>query len=176
MSLTTAEFAQFSQGMGIFVLICALITGLAFAKNWGWRFRMVGITSFSVVLTVGLFALSLAPISRTAVPGTKPYTVVFDRLGTEAVIAVSPDLTPAALTSTLTQAANNLFSPGRNSQGKSDQLRIRARVLLHPQPGVSQPLYLGQVKRSLRLREDPNLEIELFPEALHQLANLPSSL
>ena len=173
MSLTPAQFAQLSQAMGLFVLFCALITGIAFVSKWGWRFRMVGITSFSVVLTVGLFGLSLAPIGRMAIAGTTPYTVVYDRMGTEAVIAVAPDLEPAALEATLKQAAANLFSPGRNSQGKSNQLSIRARALVHPRPGVSQPVYVGEIKRSLRLRNDPDMQIQLYPDALASL-NLES--
>jgi hypothetical protein len=174
MLLTTAQFAQLSQLMGIFVLACALVTGTAFIKQWGWRFRMVGITGFSVVLTVGLFALSLAPLVRTPIANTTPYTVVFDRLSSEAVITVQPDpttksLNAESLTATLQQAASNLFSPGRTSQGKTN-LTIRARVLLHPRPGVTQPIYVGKIQRSLRLRDDPNMQVELFPAALAQIS------
>jgi len=169
MLLTTSQFAQLSQAMGIFGLACALVTGIAFIKQWGWRFRMVGVTSFSVVLTVGLFALSLAPLVRTAIAGTTPFTVVYDRLGSEAVIAVRSDLSNEALTATLQQAANNLFSPGRTSQDKTNLLTVRARVLIHPQPGVTQPVYLGKIQRSLRLRDDPNMQVELYPNPLAQL-------
>ena len=65
MLLTPALFGQLAQAMGVFVLVCALITGLAVAFNWSWRYRMVGATLFSVVLVVGLFSLSFEPIEGT---------------------------------------------------------------------------------------------------------------
>jgi hypothetical protein len=46
------------------------------------------------------------------------------------------------------------------------------RTVLHPEAGVSQPLYLGQVKRSLTVRDDDNLEIEVFSR---NVAQLPST-
>jgi hypothetical protein len=173
MPLTPELFGQLSQGMGIFVLFCALLTGVAFVSNWGWRFRLVGVTSFCVVLTIGLFALSLAPLTTKEISGAAPYSVVYDRLGTEAVITVKPDITPEQLEATLKQAAFRLFTSGRGSDGgRSDRLRIRARTVLHPQPGVSQPLYIGEIKRSLRVREDDNMQITLYPD---QLAQLPQT-
>ncbi|MCS6958804.1 MAG: Ycf51 family protein [Pseudanabaenaceae cyanobacterium SKYGB_i_bin29] len=152
MVLTTVEFGQIAQGMGLFVLGCAILTGVAFVKNWGWRFRMVGVTLFSVVLTGGLFALSLTPLTKEVVPGAAPYKTVYDRFGAEAVIAVAPTITPAELALTLEQAAARLFSSGRTS----DTLTVYARTIVHPRPGVSKPLYLGYWQQSLRQRNDPD--------------------
>ncbi|MBD2176316.1 Ycf51 family protein [Pseudanabaena sp. FACHB-1998] len=168
MSLTPALFGQLAQGMGIFVLACALVTGLAVARQWSWRYRMVGATLFSVVLVVGLFSLSFEPITRTSIEGSVAFKTVFDRFGPQATIVVPPTVTPEQLVSTLKQASSNLFSPGRNSQG-AEQLTIYARTVIHPQEGVSKPLYLGRVKRSLSLRNDPNIEIEIFPDKFAEL-------
>ncbi len=165
MPLTPTQFGQLAQGMGAFVLVCALITGVAFAKQWGWRFRFVGVTLFSVVLTVGLFALSLNPIVRSSVPGAIPYKVVFDRSGPEVTITVPAGISVETLDATLRQAASNLFSPGRNGRGK-DTVTIRARTVVHVRDGVSQPVYVGEVVRSLRLREDPNMVVSIFPDQL----------
>ncbi len=165
------DFVLIAQYMGILVLVCALITGIAFARQWGWRFRMVGVTSFSVVLTIALFTLSLNPLSRETVPGAVHFSLVYDRMGPQAVIAVPPDITAEQLEATLKQAASNLFSPGRNGTGISDEFTIRARTVLHPREGVSQPLYIGQVKRSLRHRDDPNIQIEIFRD---KLASIPA--
>jgi Protein of function (DUF2518) len=170
------QFAQLAQGMSIFVLACTLVTALAFMKQWGWRFRLVGITSFSVVLVVGLFGLSLAPVTHGNIVGARPFTVVYDRLGPQAVITVKTDITATELAATLRQSAINLFSPGRNSQGTTNQLTIRARTLVHPNQNVSQPIYLGQIKRSLRLRDDPDMQLELYPEALARAAEISKSL
>jgi hypothetical protein len=164
MLFTPAEFGSLTQGMGIFVLICALITGIAFVRAFDWRYRMVGITSFSVVLTAGLFALSLAPITQTAVSGAVPYNLVFDRLGAQAVIAVPATITAPQLEATLKQAASNLYSSGRNSP--NSQLTIKARIILHPRPGVSQLVYVGQIERSLRSRIDPEMVIKIERDRL----------
>lgn len=160
------DFVLIAQYMGILVLVCALITGIAFARQWGWRFRMVGVTSFAIVLTIALFTLSLNPLIRESVPGAVHFSLVYDRMGPQAVIAVPSDITEAQLEATLKQAASNLFSPGRNGQGNSDDFTIRARTVLHPREGVSQPLYIGQVKRSIRFREDPNIRVEIFRDKL----------
>jgi hypothetical protein len=84
------------------------------------------------------------------------------------VIAVSPQITETQLEATLKQAAIDIFSPGRLSPG-IDQMTIRARTILHPQAGISQPLYLGEIRRSLSIREDENATIEVYRENLAQL-------
>jgi len=171
MLFSPAEFGLIAQGMGIFVLFCALLTGIAFTQGWGWRFRAVGVTAFAVVLTVGLFALSLAPITPTSVSGAVRYRVVYDRNGADAVIAVNNNITPDQLSATLQQAAANLFSLGRNAYGESN-LTIRARTVVHPAEGLTQPLYLGQIVRSLRQRYDPNMVVSTDAEAFAVLEQL----
>jgi hypothetical protein len=169
MLLTPALFGQLAQAMGVFVLVCALITGLAIAFQWSWRYRMVGATLFSVVLVVGLFSLSFEPITRSSVTGSIPYKLVYDRFGPQATIAVAPTITPEELTSTLKQASSNLFSSGRNAQGQS-QLTIYARTIVHLREGVSKPVYLGLVKRAMNLRNDPNIEIAVFADKFKELS------
>lgn len=174
MSLTPALFGQLAQAMGVFVLVCALITGLAVARQWSWRYRMVGATLFSVVLLVGLFSLSFEPITRSSVIGAVPFKLVYDRFGPQASIIVAPTITPEQLASTLQQASSNLFSSGRNGQGQQ-QLTIYARTIVHPRKGVSKPIYLGRVKRSLSLRNDPNIEVEVFTDKFAELSQSATS-
>lgn len=168
MVLTTVEFGQIAQAMGLFVLGCAIVTGVAFVQNWGWRFRLVGVTLFSVVLTVGLFALSLTPLTKEVVAGATSYRTVYDRFGSEAVIAVAPTITSPELALTLEQAAARLFSTGRINNG-TDTFTIRARTIVHPRPGVSEPLYLGYWQQSLRLRSDPDRVLHIDPDQFNRL-------
>lgn len=169
MSLTPALFGQLAQGMGVFVLVCALITGLAIARKWSWRYRMVGATLFSVVLVVGLFSLSFEPITRSSIQGAVPFKLVYDRFGPQATIIVASKITPEQLDSTLQQASSNLFSSGRNGQGQQ-QLTIYARTIVHLREGLSKPIYLGRVKRSLSLRNDPNIEVEVYTDKFAELS------
>ena len=121
----------------------------------------------------GLFSLSLVPLSRTVIPGAARYTLVYDNGSNQAVIATSPDITPTQLEATLRQAASNLYSYGRMGAGGNNSLTIRARTVLHPEPGISTPVYLGKVERTLVTREDPQMLVEVF---LDKFPQLPPSL
>ncbi|NEP60770.1 MAG: DUF2518 family protein [Symploca sp. SIO2G7] len=166
--LTTADFLTFTQWAGILTLVCGALTLLGFAFQWGFRFRMVGATGFLAVLTGGLFALSLAPLTRTVIPGAITYSLVYDNGGNQAVITVPPQVTESELEATLRQAASNLYSYGRLG-GVNNQLTIRARTILHPEANVSLPLFLGQAKRSLSVRDDQQMVVDIYPESFAQL-------
>ncbi|MGB3613252.1 MAG: Ycf51 family protein [Elainellaceae cyanobacterium] len=163
-----STFLAAAQWSGILTLLAAAVTALGLFLGWGIRFRLVGVTGFMAVLTVGIFALGLVPFTRTVVPGAVPFSRVFDNGATRAVIAVPPTITASELEATLEQAASNLFSPGRMSTGQS-QLTIEARTVLHPEPGLSQPLFLGKVERSLSSREDSDMAITLYRDRIAQL-------
>lgn len=166
--LTTADFLSFAQWAGILTLVSGLIAVLGFIFKLGIRFRLVGITGFLGVLTVGLFALGIVPFSRTVVPGAIRFTVVYDNGGPQTVIAVPSKLTETELDATLRQAASDMFSLGRIG-GLDNQLTIRARTIIHPEPGVTKPLFLGQVTRSLSSRNDEKMVIDIYPESFAQL-------
>jgi Protein of function (DUF2518) len=166
---STEEFLQYTEWSGIATLIFAVLAILGFVLKWGVRFRLVGATGFMLVLTAGLFSLSLVPISRTVIPGAVKYSLVYDNGSTNTVIAVSPQITPSELEATLRQAAGNLYSYGRLGQREDNDLTVRARTIIHPEPGLSIPLYLGQVRRSLTNRQDSQMAIELYPEKFAQL-------
>ncbi len=166
--LTTADFLTFTKWAGILTLACAVITLVAFIFKWGFRFRLVGATGLLGVLTTGLFALAIVPFSRTVIPGAVKFNVVYDTGAAQTVIVVPKEITESELEATLRQAASDLFSYGRLS-GVDNQLTIRARTILHPEPGVSKPLFLGQVKRSLATRDDENMAVEIYSESFAQL-------
>lgn len=164
----TAQLVEKTQWLGIATISFAVLTIVGFLFKWGIRFRLVGITGFTAVLTGGVFALSLGLYTRPNIPGNVHYSRVFDAGAAQVVIAVPPTITESQLEATLKQAAIDIFSFGRLGQG-SNQMTIRARTVLHPQEGISQPLYLGEIQRSLAMREDENATIKLYRENLAQL-------
>lgn len=171
---TTEDFLLAAQWVGIGTLASIVFTILCFLFKWGFRFRFVGVSSFMVVLTVSLFSLSFIPFTQTVVPGSAPYEVVFDNGATHTVIAVSPEITAAQLEATLQQAALKLFSYGRSARG-DDRLTVLARTMIHPQPQVSEPVYLGKIERSLDQSRDQSMLIEINIEKLKALsAQAPS--
>ncbi|MBE9076818.1 Ycf51 family protein [Romeria aff. gracilis LEGE 07310] len=142
--LTPADFLQATQWVGLGTLAFAGLTLLAFILKWGWRFRLVGATGLMAVLTVGLFGLSFEPFTRAAVPGSVPFTTVFDSGGSQIVIKVPQSITQTELEATLQQAASNLLKASR--LGNRQTPTIRARTIVHPRPGISELLYVGQVQ------------------------------
>ena len=152
-----------------------LLAIVAFIFKWGIRFRLVGITGFMIVLTVGLFGLGLGLFERTEIPGAVRFSRVYDNGGNQVVIVVQPSITETELEATLKQAANDYFSYGRTS-GKDNKLTIRARTLVHPQPGLTLPLYLGQVKRSLLVREDEDMEIDINESKIKELSKYQNAV
>ncbi len=147
---------------------------LGFIFKWGTRFRFVGITGFMGVLTVGLFGLSLGLFGRVVIPNATQYNLVYDTGANQAVITVPIDITPTQLEATLEQAAVNLFSYGRTAVDNDTKLTVRARVQAH-QDGYTYPLYLGQIRRSLYLKEDENAEIKIYEDKFEQLNSFLNS-
>lgn len=166
--LSSEQLQTFAQWSGYFTLFCAalMVAGLLF--QWGIRFRLVGVTGFMGVLTGGLFALSLGLSERPQIAGAVRFNRVFDTGASQIVIVVPPTITETQLEATLRQAAIDLYSPGRLAQ-TDPNMTIRARTVLHPQPGLSQPVYLGQIKRSLVTRQDDQMVVEIDRDRLAQL-------
>jgi hypothetical protein len=159
------NFAIYTQWSGYFTLACLLLTIIAFILGWGLRFRLFGVTSFMVVLTAGLFALNLGLFTRTSIPGAVRYSLVYDNGANQAVIVVNLPLTSQEAEATLLQAANDLFSRGRLGLS-SNNFTVRLRTIVHPETGVSRPLYLGEARRSLTDLDGQNIKINLVSDLL----------
>ncbi|MEM8603162.1 MAG: Ycf51 family protein [Cyanobacteria bacterium P01_H01_bin.121] len=177
--LSSSELLELSKWAGIATLGMIALTLLAFALQWGIRFRLVGVSGFFLVLVAGSFGLSLGLYERVNLDGALPYTTVYDTGGTRVVLKIPTELETevdaAAVETTLREAAFNLFSSGRYGQLGENKLLIKLRTVSHPAPGISEPLYLGSVKRSLSLRNDPDLEIVVNNDQLAGLVSNTSS-
>ena len=168
MQLAT-DIATYALWSGYGTIACLVITVIAFIAGWAFRFRLVGVTSFMGVLTASIFALSLGLFSHTEIPGAVRYSLIYDNGANRAVIAVSPNIETSAIEPTLRQAALDLYSYGRTGTNGNDRFTVGLRTVLHPETGVSQPLFLGQATRSLSVRDESNLEVEVFTENITQL-------
>jgi hypothetical protein len=172
--LPVSDLLLIAKWFGITTLLAGALTTIAFILSWGWRFRMVGVTSFMGVLTASFFGLGVSLYPRIAVEGAERFSVVYDNGGAQLVVALPPQaLSEETLRATLKQAAYDSFSPGRySSASDGQQMTIRARTILHQAPGISEPLLLGQVRRSLQRREDEAMDITVFAD---NLAKLPTA-
>lgn len=165
---STEQLQSYTLWSGYLTIFFAALALLGWVLKWGIRFRLVGTTGFMGVLTAGLFALSLGLYTRPVVPDAVRFARVYDTGGNLVVISVAPEINETQLRATLEQAALDLYSSGRLSQG-SDKMTIRLRTVIHPEPGLSKLVYLGQVKRSLMSRTDTDFDVEIYPDRLAQL-------
>ncbi|HEY9888833.1 MAG TPA: Ycf51 family protein [Candidatus Obscuribacterales bacterium] len=170
---TPAEFLQATQYFGIATVTMAALTVLAFVLGWGFRFRLVGITSFMGVLTAGLFGLSFEPFTRTVIPGAVAFDTVYDSGVAQIVIKVPATITPTELEATLQQAASNLLKPSRLS-ALGQPPTIRARTIVHQPGGISKLVYLGQVQ-PVKAATGSTLAVDLFDDAFAELSALPQN-
>ncbi|MEM9541912.1 MAG: Ycf51 family protein [Cyanobacteria bacterium P01_E01_bin.42] len=167
------DLGVYTQWCGILTLVLLGITILAFLFKWGLRFRLFGATAFATVLTIGLFGLSLGLFVRVAIPGAVRYTLVYDNAANNVVIALPPEVTRSQVEATLRQAAVDISPFGRLGT-KDNLVTIRARTIIHPEAGVSVPLYLGQLQKAADSRDPENLAVQLFPKNWQQLSSANS--
>lgn len=125
--------------------VLAVLTIAGFVSRWGIRFRLVGITSFTALLSLSCLAFAISYNPRVSVPGAIQVPVVFDN-GTDLVIAAAPaDLESAAAAPTVEQVARNLRGGGRG--GGAGQVRVRLRRVEAVEPGLARPVVLAETTR-----------------------------
>ena len=164
------DIITYSIWSGYATIALFVLTIISWIAGWGFRFRLVGVTSFMGVVTASIFALSLGLFTHTTIPGAARYSLVYDNGANKAVIVVTPDIEQSAIAPTLRQAAEDLFTYGRTGTSGNDQFTIAIRTVLHPQDNVSRPLYLGQAKRSFTTRDNEDITIHVFENNANQLA------
>lgn len=127
------------------VLAVTMVAG--FVLGWGFRFRLVGVTSFTALLSLSCLAFAISYSPRTQVEGAVSVPVVFDN-GTNLVIAAaSAELPPEAFAPTVEQLALNLRGSGRSSG--DGLVHVRLRRVETAGAGVSRPVVLAEATRRL---------------------------
>ena len=122
-------------------LALAIITILFFIFNWGGKYRLVGATIFTLLLSISCWAFSESYRPPLNVEGAKYAPVVYDN-GSDLVVAqASEDFPEEAIEPTLQQIAGNLKGGG----GNRSVVHVRIRKLEPVAEGVSKPVILGEV-------------------------------
>ena len=123
-----------------------LLTLVAFVARWGIRFRLVGVTSFTVLLSLSCLAFAVSYAPRIQVEGAVTVPVVFDN-GSDLVVAAAPaNLDPAAYGPSVQQVAANLRGSGR----KQELVEVRLRRVEPSAEGTDRPVILATAVRDLR--------------------------
>jgi hypothetical protein len=132
-------------------LALLLLTVSGFVSRWGIRFRLVGVTSFTLLLAISCAAFAVSYTPRVTVPGAVVVPVVFDN-GTDLVVAAAPvDLPAEAEAATAEQVARNLRPTGRSPA--DGVVRVRLRRLEPAGEGLSRPVVLAEARLDLRSGE-----------------------
>ena len=135
-------FLQAGQWLGAAGGALVVVTVVAFLARWGVRFRLVGVSSFTLLLAISCLAFAVSYVPRISIPGARSVPVVYDN-GTDLVIAAAPaDLPAEAIRPTLEEVARNVHGTSRTSEDGFVHVRLR-RVEPAPE-GAGQPVVLGE--------------------------------
>ena len=127
-------------------LALVLLTVVAFVAGWGLRFRLVGVSSFTLLLSVSCWAFAVSYSPPVRIEGAVRVPIVFDN-GEALVVAQAPAEMPmSAVTPTLEQLAGNLRGAGRSSR----TVQVRLRAVQPDGDGRSRPVILGEIVRDFR--------------------------
>ena len=129
---------------GIFLLIATLI---AFIFNFGFKFRIIGATIFSFLLSLSRWAFIQSYTEKLLIEGSKYLPIVYDN-GFDLVIAKAEDNFPEeSIEATLEQLSENLRKGSRSGAN----VKIKIRKLEKISDGVSKPVVIGEIQKNVKM-------------------------
>jgi hypothetical protein len=140
-----------AKWLGVAALGLLGLTVAGFVARWGVRFRLVGVTSFTILLAISCAAFAVSYTPRVTVPGAVVVPVVFDNGSDLVVAAAPPDLPPGAEEPTAEQVARNLRRGGRSPA--DGVVRVRLRRLDPSGKGEARPVVHAEARLDLRSGE-----------------------
>ena len=129
---------------GIFLLI---ITIIAFIFDFGFKFRIIGATIFSLLLSLSSWAFIQSYTEKVLIEDAKYLPIVYDN-GFDLIIAKADDDFPeASIAPTLEQISENLMKGSRSGAN----VKIKIRKLEKISNGVSKPVVIGEVLKNVKM-------------------------
>ena len=130
--------------LGLF-LFC--VTVIAFIFNFGFKFRIIGATIFSILLSLSSWAFIQSYTENVVIKDAKYVPIVYDN-GFDLIIAKADDYFPEeSIDPTLEQLSENLRKGSRSGAN----VKIKIRKLKKISDGVSKPVVIGEVKKNLKM-------------------------
>ncbi len=134
----TIWLAWSALGLGVATLISFII-------GWAAKFRLVGATIFTLLLSGSCWAFAESYTPPLVIEGSKYAPVVYDN-GSDLVVAqASEDFPNSAIQPTLEQISGNLKGRGRNGA----LVHVRIRRLEPAGKGISKPVILGEIVKDV---------------------------
>ena len=130
--------------LGIF-LLC--VTVIAFIFNFGFKFRIIGATIFSLLLSLSSWAFIQSYTEKVIIEDAKYLPIVYDN-GFDLIIAKADDDFPeASIEPTLEQLSKNLRKGSRSGAN----VKIKIRKLEKISDDVSKPVVIGEVQKNVKM-------------------------
>ena len=130
--------------LGIFLLICTLV---AFIFNFSFKFRIIGATIFSLLLSLSSWAFIQSYSEKVIIQDAKYIPIVYDN-GFDLIIAKAEnDFPEDSIEPTLEQLSENLRKGSRSGAN----VKIKIRKLEKISEGVSKPLVIGEVQKNVKM-------------------------
>ena len=135
---------KFFGYFGIFLFICTIT---AFIFNFGFKFRIIGATIFSLLLSLSSWAFIQSYSEKVVIEDAKYLPIVYDN-GFDLIIAKADDDFPEeSIEPTLEQLSENLRKGSRSGAN----VKIKIRKLEKISDGVSKPVVIGEVQKNVKM-------------------------
>ena len=130
--------------LGIF-LLC--VTVIAFIFNFGFKFRIIGATIFSLLLSLSSWAFIQSYTEKVVIEDAKYLPIVYD-YGFDLIIAKAEnDFPEDSIKPTLKQLSENLRKGSRSGAN----VKIKIRKLEKISDDVSRPVVIGEVQKNVKM-------------------------
>ena len=130
--------------LGIFLMF---ITIVAFIFNFSFKFRIIGATIFSLLLSLSSWAFIQSYSEKVVVEGARYVPIVYDN-GFDLVIAKAEDDFPEeAIKPTLQQLSDNLRKGSRSGAN----VKIKLRKLEKISDEISKPVVIGETEKIISM-------------------------
>ena len=132
---------------GFFGIFLFIFTITAFIFNFGFKFRIIGATIFSLLLSLSSWAFIQSYSEKVIIEDAKYLPIVYDN-GFDLIIAKADDDFPEeSIEPTLEQLSKNLMKGSRSGAN----LKIKIRKLQKISDDVSKPVVLGEVQKNIKM-------------------------
>ena len=129
---------------GIFLFICTVV---AFIFNFGFKFRIIGATIFSLLLSLSSWAFIQSYNEQVVIEDAKYLPIVYDN-GFDLIIAKAEENFPEeSIKPTLEQLSKNLRKGSRSGAN----VKIKIRKLEKISAGISKPVVIGEVQKNVKM-------------------------
>ena len=124
-----------------------VVTLIAFIFNYGIKFRIIGATIFSLLLSLSSWAFIQSYTEKVVIEDAKYVPIVYDN-GFDLIIAKADDDFPKeSIGPTLEELLENLRKGSRSGAN----VKIKIRKLEKISDGVSKPVVIGEVQKNVKM-------------------------